>query len=237
MISGVIVFCLLNPFSRCLIFGHIPVDTRFHIWGIPLPPKCHCCFEDPQFEPVFHLFLLSHVVESDWLHFASWFHFALPHNIHITHIFGFWRHIIPHADTVHVCFLVLYLIFWFTSVERNNHKHVEIPFFCFTYYMAGDSSLASVGAHGKLLPIQWRGCTLSVAFMPPGTLPVPRSARSTLVCWLLPPPLWIKFNIDGLFDRLTSVTFGAGLIHDLLSNLKLAFHTPLEVTSSFDAEL
>ncbi|KAL8527086.1 hypothetical protein ACS0TY_016084 [Phlomoides rotata] len=90
---------------------------------------------------------------------------------------------------------------------------------------------------GMLLPIHWHGCTPSVDFMSVGTTSVLRPVRTIIVRWLLPPDPWIKLNTDGSYDQHTGVASGGGLFRDHLGALLLAFHTPLVVTSSFDAEL
>ncbi|KAL8549734.1 hypothetical protein ACS0TY_008541 [Phlomoides rotata] len=90
---------------------------------------------------------------------------------------------------------------------------------------------------GKILPINWHGCTSSVNSIPVGTTSAWIPVRPTLVRWLLPPNPWIKLNTDGSFNRNTGVASGGGLIRDHSGDLQLAFCMPLEATSSFDAEL
>ncbi|KAL8542826.1 hypothetical protein ACS0TY_003640 [Phlomoides rotata] len=66
---------------------------------------------------------------------------------------------------------------------------------------------------------------------------VPRPVRVTLVHWFVLPDSWIKLNTDGSYNQHMGAASGGGLILDHLGALLLAFHTPLVVTSNFDAEL
>ncbi|KAL8508722.1 hypothetical protein ACS0TY_019108 [Phlomoides rotata] len=231
------LFPTTSFFLRRLLTGHIPVDTRLYSWGTAIPSKCHYCIDFPQVETVTHLFLLNPVVRSVWLHFASWFHCALPHTTDIARFLAYWKHLVPHAHTAHICFLIPCLIFWFTWTERNSHKYRGIPFRASHIIWQVIYHLHSLVLTRKLLPIHWHGCTPSVDFMPVGTPSVPRPVRTIIVRWLLPSDPWIKLNTDGSYDQHTGVASGGGLFRDHLGALLLAFHMPLVVTSSFDAEL
>ncbi|XP_042038361.1 uncharacterized protein LOC121784262 [Salvia splendens] len=195
-----------------LLLQKIPVDCHVQSHGISLASKCLCCVSSSSVESLQHLFVSIQSARSVRDYFDGW------------------------APTLHISFIIPCLVYWFIWTERNSCKHRGISFRASHVIWQVVHQLRTLVAAGVLVPLQWRGCTLAVDFMPMAP-PRRRVLRSLSVLWHPPYAPWVKLNTYGAFSTSTGQAGGRGVVRGSDGSLLRAFCTPLVAASGFEAEL